>query len=75
MDRSSTAHLRSNILVFSNSWKEHLHHVRDEVLLSLRRNGLTAKLMKCVWGAKELEYLGHKDGGGKVCVRKQGLRQ
>ena len=40
----------------------------DSVLEALRATGLTAKPEKCVWGARSLEYLGHKVGLGKVEV-------
>ena len=56
-----------DILVDSKTWEAHFKHVR-EVLLCLRRHGLTAKPSKCVWGAKELENLGHKVGRGRVAV-------
>ena len=56
-----------DILVYSNTWEAHLKHVR-EVLLCLRRHGLRAKPSKCVWGAKELEYLGRKVSRGRVAV-------
>ena len=42
-------------------------HVRA-ILDCLRKNGLTARPAKCVWGATELEYLGHTIGHGKVLV-------
>jgi len=35
-----------DILVFSNSWSEHLCHI-ERVLQSLRQAGLTAKHWKC----------------------------
>ena len=63
--------------MFSKSWEEHLAHVRA-VLESLRENGLTAKPIKCVWGASGLEYLGYVVGRGKVSVPKarvQAVRQ
>ena len=56
-----------DILVYSNSWEEHLAHLH-EILASLRQAGLTAKPSKCVWGATSLEYFGHKIGGGLVDV-------
>lgn len=56
-----------DIIVYSSSWDAHLIHIR-EVLLALRRAGLTAKPGKCVWGAKSLSYLGHTIGYGLVQV-------
>ncbi len=56
-----------DVLVFSNSWTEHLHHVK-EVLLALRKAGLTAKPFKCERGKSHLDYLGHRVGSGQVAV-------
>ena len=47
-----------DILIFSKNWKEHLHHVRL-VLQVLHDNQLFCKPKKCVWGAMEIQYLGH----------------
>ena len=52
-----------DILIFSRTWNEHVIHIQA-VLEALRANGLTAKLKKCKWGAKTLEYLGHTVGKG-----------
>ena len=38
-----------DLVVFSNSWEEHLEHLR-QVLERLRRHGLTAKPSKFEWG-------------------------
>ena len=56
-----------DLVVFSQSGKEHLGHLR-EVLETLRRNGLTVKLGKCEFGRRRLEYLGHLIGGGEMAV-------
>ncbi len=56
-----------DILIFSNSWKEHLRDVQ-KVLGVLRKHGLTAKPSKCVWGKSYVEYLGHIVGNGTVVV-------
>ena len=52
-----------DIVVFSQDGETHLSDLR-EVLLALRRNGLTVKLGKCAFGRRKLEYLGHLIGGG-----------
>ncbi len=39
-----------------------------EVLLALRKAGLTAKPSKCEWGKSHLDYLGHRVGSGQVAV-------
>ena len=57
-----------DILIYSNNWEDHLVHI-DAVLLALREAGLTANPPdKCVWGAKSLQYPGHKIGYGMVGV-------
>ena len=55
------------VVVYSNTWDEQLGYI-EEVLAVLRRFGLTAKSVKCQWGAKSLIYLGHEVGRGKVSV-------
>lgn len=47
-----------DILVFSKTWEEHLHHL-EEVLYILERESLYAKESKCEFGMTELLYLGH----------------
>ena len=63
----STSTYIDDVLVFSNSWEEHLVHVR-QVLEALAEIGLTAKPTKCVWGARSLSYLGHMIGAGYTSV-------
>ena len=56
-----------DILVYSNSWKEHLQHV--ELLLDrLRRHKLYAKLSKCTFGTQEVDYLGFVLRAGKIAM-------
>jgi hypothetical protein len=47
-----------DILIFSNSKKEHVEHVR-EVLDRLRKAKLYVKLSKCEWHTDRTEYLGY----------------
>lgn len=54
-----------DLVVYSETWKEHCHHLR-QVLLRLRENGLTAKPAKCQFGMRQCVYLGHVVGGGQV---------
>ena len=56
-----------DIVVFSQDGEAHLTDLR-EVLVALRKNGLTVKLDKCAFGMKKLEYLGHLIGGGEMAV-------
>ena len=48
-----------DVLVFSNSWEEHLVHV-GRVMQALRVAGLTVKPSKCQWGKRYLDFLGHR---------------
>ena len=54
-------------ILFSMRWKDHLTCI-EAVLQSLRINRLTVKLQKCVWGVRQLEYLGHVLGDGKIAI-------
>ena len=56
-----------DILVYSDTWEEHLKHIRLTLLI-LRKHKLYAKLSKCVFGAQEVEYLGHILRAGKVAM-------
>jgi len=56
-----------DLVVYSNSWEEHLTHV-EGVLETLKRAGLTANPRKCVWGGKSVEFLGHSVGGGRMAL-------
>ena len=54
-----------DVAVFSNSWEDHLQHLR-EVLLRLRESGLTLRAEKCLIGASSCTFLGHEVGKGKI---------
>ena len=47
-----------DVLVFSDSKKEHLQHLKI-VLERLSKNGLIVREDKCTFGASEIEFLGH----------------
>ena len=47
-----------DIIVFSHSFEEHLHHV-PLVLNRLMQHKLTVKLIKCHFACKYVDYLGH----------------
>jgi len=59
-----------DIIIFSDSWKEHLQHIKL-VFERIRQAGLTLKRSKCVFATAEIEFLGHKVGLGKVEPRRQ----
>lgn len=53
-----------DILVFSNSFKEHLQHL-EQIFARLTKAGLTLKPSKCAFALSSVKYLGHvltKDG-------------
>jgi hypothetical protein len=47
-----------DILIFSNSWTEHLRHVQL-VLTALQEHQLFIKRSKCSFGVRSVAYLGH----------------
>jgi hypothetical protein len=48
-----------DILIYSSSMEEHAEHLR-KVFQRLRENKLYAKLEKCEFGVKEVDFLGHR---------------
>jgi hypothetical protein len=56
-----------DILIFSNTWQEHLSRV-THVLETLKKIQLIANLQKCEFGKTSLIYLGHMIGGGEMRV-------
>ena len=47
-----------DIVIYRNSWEEHLQNVDRELQLPKEKE-LYAKTSKCCFGIKEVEYLGH----------------
>jgi hypothetical protein len=47
-----------DILIFSSTWADHLHHVCT-VLDTLRQHRLFVKRSKCAFGMESISYLGH----------------
>ncbi|CAJ2652361.1 unnamed protein product [Trifolium pratense] len=56
-----------DILVYSESWQEHVMHL-EQVLLILQKHGLVANKKKCQFGQQSIEYLGHLINGTGVAV-------
>lgn len=54
-----------DIIVFSNSWEEHLEHLAA-ILEALRQVGLMANPKKCQFRKTEVSYLGCTVGKGKL---------
>ena len=67
LDTFTAAYL-DDILIFSESWHEHICHIK-EVLKRIRQAGLTIKACKCDFATAEVDYLGHTIGLGKVAPR------
>jgi len=55
-----------DILIFSESWEEHVKHLRL-VFQRIQEAGLTLNPSKCEFAAAELDYLGHHIGLG--CIK------
>ena len=47
-----------DILVFSKSWSEHLHHL-NQVLQALEKDRLFCNRKKCQFGLSQVRFLGH----------------
>eukprot|EP00731_Ephydatia_muelleri_P009850 Em0005g436a len=65
MPRGSSVAYIDDVAIFSNSWEEHLQHVRV-VLQRIQEAGLTAKPQKCQFGMDQCLYQGHIVGNGVV---------
>ena len=59
-----TANMLDDILVFSNTFEEHLLHLKA-ILDACKKNSIFLYLKKCFLGARSVVYLGNKVGGGK----------
>ncbi len=56
-----------DVLIYTRTWGEHLVAL-DRVLKCLGNMGLKVKRRKCVWGRRQVRYLGHLVGCGQVMV-------
>ena len=56
-----------DIIVFSKDWESHVKHLQ-RVFECFEKAHLTAKLSKCSFGKKKLQYLGHNIGSGQMVV-------
>ena len=54
-----------DIIIFSDTWEEHLSHLRT-VLSRIRAANLTLSPSKCCFAVAEVDYLGHHVGLGHV---------
>ena len=56
-----------DILIFSQTWEEHLHHIQ-QVLQTLQQHKLCANLEKCTFGMTQVQHLGYIiDEQGGTC--------
>ncbi|XP_019054009.1 PREDICTED: uncharacterized protein LOC109114963 [Nelumbo nucifera] len=64
-----------DILVYSASWTDHLHHL-DSVLSTLMHYNFYAKLPKCSFGEMKVKYLGHliSAEGVKALIHKRSVQ-
>ena len=62
---SNTACYFDNIVVHSNTWKEHLEHIKA-ALTRLREHGLTAGPSKCYFAFDTIKYLGYSLGNNTL---------
>ena len=61
----SVSFFLDDIIIHAKTWEEHLR-LLEEVLLKLKRAGLTAKPAKCHFGMCNIEYLGHCVGDNNL---------
>ncbi|WVY89922.1 hypothetical protein V8G54_035436 [Vigna mungo] len=61
-----------DILVFSATWEDHLYHL-ELVLKTLQQQQLFARLSKCSFGVREIDYLGHTLSGTGVAMENDKL--
>jgi len=59
-----------DILIFSETWDDHLKHLRA-VFSRITNAGLTLNKQKCEFAVAEIDYLGHHIGLNKVQPREQ----
>jgi len=57
-----------DIIIFSDTWDEHLSHLRT-VLSRIRAANLTSSPSKCCFAVAEVDYLGRHVGLGRVQPR------
>lgn len=61
-----------DILIFSKSWKEHVHHIK-KFIEALDKEGFKLKFSKCTTGARSVEYSGHHISENNVSPAKENL--
>ena len=67
-------HFIDDILVHTKTWQEHLD-VLEKVLGILKEASLSARPSKCYFAFKDIEFLGHFVGKGKLMVNPEILKR
>ena len=70
----SSINFFDDILIYSQSWEEHLNHV-EGVLKLLKEKDLTIKPSKVMAGFQEIEFLGHVVGKGAMKPEQKKIKQ
>jgi hypothetical protein len=65
LGRDDVEFFMDDILIATKTWEQHLEALQA-VLARLEEVGLTAKPSKCHLGFREIDYLGHRIGQGKI---------
>ena len=71
-DLSNCITYLDDIVIFSDTWQDHLNHIRA-LLTAIANFNLVMNLSKCEFGKSEIVYLGHKIGGEKVMPKSQNV--
>ena len=71
-DLSNCLTYLDDIVIFSDTWQDHLNHIRA-LFTAIANFNLVMNLSKCEFGKSEIVYLGHKIGGGKVMPKSQNV--
>jgi len=71
--RKSILVLFNDILIYSQSWQEHMRHL-DEVLNIMKAHSLYVKESKCEFSMTELLYIGHIIRAQGVQVHQEKIR-
>ena len=72
-DKTEQSAFIDDLAVHSQSWTQHLNDVRTALKL-LKDRGLTAKIAKCKFAWRSVEFLGHVVGGGMLGVQEAKIK-
>ena len=63
-----------DILIWGKTWKEHMSRL-ENVLKKIKNAGLALSLDKCIFGTREVNYLGCVIRNGMLCLSEQRVKQ